>query len=195
MDLILPPRYDCERWSELTPSWEGPDDTVRDCALWPNTLSPSVQYHRIAAEIGSTWDPDGDGVAEPYTYGTPKQVAELLWFDGSNKERAEARLAFFQRELPPLLDHLLANRVDPKVVDVAVADDPSGFITGITPSRFEDPALGDVLDVSLEHRGAVPPIEADQAFVVTLEAVGDERVLLGQQDVLILVPGWGRPAE
>ena len=65
----------------------------------------------------------------------------------------------------------------------------------MSPERLDDPSLGDVLSFDFDHRGAVPPTEADQPFVVTVEAIGDGKYLLGQTEILFLVPGWGRPTR
>jgi hypothetical protein len=74
-------------------------------------------------------------------------------------------------------------------------DDVYGFVRNITPERYEGVSVGSGDDVTLEFevelQAMIPPSLDDRVFNVTLLAIGDGAVALGEVNLLILVPGLG----
>jgi hypothetical protein len=78
-------------------------------------------------------------------------------------------------------------------VKPTILSDPYGFVTGFSPPDRPDARIGDQ-DVPFDMllRGAVPPQEGDQGFFIQVGVVANDWQV-AQQEVLIVVPGWGRP--
>ena len=132
------------------------------------------QMYDFAEAIGSYADLDGDGVAaEP--------VVET--WSGSNAE--------FRETLVNAITQLVAG-VRFERVDLSVDGDSYGFVQSIEPEYYEGLGASDegkILTFTLTFRGVVAALTEDQLYVLTLNVLGDQSILLDTLDIVIVVPG------
>ncbi|MBM4390915.1 MAG: hypothetical protein FJ090_07310 [Deltaproteobacteria bacterium] len=132
------------------------------------------QMYDFAEAIGSYADLDGDGVAaEP--------VVET--WSGSNAE--------FRETLVNAITQLVAG-VRFERVDLSVDGDTYGFVQSIEPEYYEGLGADDegmILTFTLTFRGVVAALTEDQLYVLSLNVLGDQSILLDTLDIVIVVPG------
>jgi len=88
------------------------------------------------------------------------------------------------------LTHLAFTQVTP----VLTGDDP-GFVLSISPDRYTDVTgvgRGTTASFTLQLQGVLEAGSGDQFTPLTLQVIGDDQVLLGTQELIIVVPGRGR---
>jgi len=122
---------------------------------------------------------------EPYWLVRPEGVD--AWLEARGQFVPSVHGEHFRRVLDDI-----ARQVDPDVVELEVREDAQGLVSRLSPSRFEGKDLGDSVTFTAELTGTVPPTEGDQGFIVRLAAVGDGTYDLYEEEVLVVVPGWGR---
>lgn len=128
----------------------------------------------FAEAIGSVADLDGDGVAD-------EPVVET-WSGTSAAFRTTIVNAITQ----------LVSGVRFERVDLSVSGDAYGFVQSIEPEYYEGLGADDegaVLTFTLTFRGVVAALTEDQLFVLTLNVLGDQSILLDTLDIVIVVPG------
>jgi hypothetical protein len=77
-------------------------------------------------------------------------------------------------------------------VDLSVDGDVYGFVQSIEPEYYEGLSAedeGEILTFTLTFRGVVAALTEDQLFVLTLNVLGDQSLLLDTLDIVIVVPG------
>jgi hypothetical protein len=135
------------------------------------------QMLSLAHSTGSYADTTGDGT-----------VDDPLVFSWSSSSGA------FRTTVVDAIQDLI-HSVEFSTVEMFSPDDVYGFVRNITPERYEGVSVGSGDDVTLEFevelQAMIPPSLDDRVFNVTLLAIGDGAVALGEVNLLILVPGLG----
>jgi hypothetical protein len=135
--------------------------------------TPMPQMRDLGTATNSYADTDGDGAADD----------ELVFqWTGSS--------ATLRNTITNAIRDLVESIRFSKVT-LEVEGDEHGFITDVDPSSYTIAAgaSGQVIDFTLNFRGAVAATEEDQVFLVTLNVVGDDAILLDTLDIWIVVPG------
>jgi hypothetical protein len=138
------------------------------------TTAPYSQMQRLATDMGSYADLDGDGASD--------DPLVFRWSGSSTSFRTTITAA-----IEELVQSIRFSRVE-----LAIEGDEWGFVTGVSPEYFEDidPSAEDqIISFTLDFRGVVAATTEDQLFRLTLNVIGDETILLDTQDIIILVPG------
>ena len=131
------------------------------------------QMNALATSTNSYADTDGDGSAD-----------DRLVFTWTGSSSA----------LNSIITGAVADLVDSvrfSEVTLEIEGDEHGFITRVDPDSYtiSSGATGQVIDFTLNFRGAVAATEEDQIFLVTLNVVGDGAILLDSLEIWIRVPG------
>jgi hypothetical protein len=137
------------------------------------TTSLLPQMNALSDGTGSYADTDGDGTAD-----------DRLVFQWSGSSSA------LRTTITNALQDLVGS-VQFSEISLAIEGDEHGFVTAIDPESYtlSSSASGQIVDFTLEFRGAVAALEEDQLFEVTLNVVGDGTVLLDTLTIYVLVPG------
>jgi hypothetical protein len=139
----------------------------------------------IVSGTRSTWDPDGDGTREYYLVRT---YAAIVYDDRYRRQLIED----VRDNLNDILQDI-ARKTAIATVKPIVLEDPHGFITGFDPPERPEARIGDQdVPFDLLLRGAVAPAEGDTGYFVEVGVLADEWQV-ARQEVLVVVPGWGRP--
>lgn len=136
-----------------------------------STAMPQMQD--LGDATSSYADTDGDGAAD--------DELVFLWTGSSSKLRSTITNA-----IRDLVESIRFSKVT-----LEIEGDEHGFITDVDPSSYtiSAGASGQTIDFTLSFRGAVAATEEDQVFLVTLNVVGDDAILLDTLDIWIVVPG------
>lgn len=131
------------------------------------------QMNTLASGTNSVADTDNDGAADDNLV--------FLW-TGTSAQLATT----ISKAVEQLLDDVAFSEITLEVVG-----DEYGFVTDIQPAKYTltSNANGQVLDFTLNIRGAVPQNAQDQLYHLTLNVMGDGTVLLDTLDINVLVPG------
>ena len=134
---------------------------------------PVPQMNTLADATGSFADTNGDGRAD--------ERLVFTWSGSSSSLRATIVSAIED----------LVNSVQFERVSLEVANDPYGFVTGISPEYYElaSSADGQTVEFQLDFRGSVAQAEEDEIYTLTLNVIGDDTVLLDTLDIFVVVPG------
>ncbi len=137
---------------------------------------PTAQMTALANSTNSLADTDGDGRAD-----------DVLVFSWSGSGSSSLRTTIVNA----ITDAVSAVQFDN--VSLTVAGDENGFVSGIEPDSYPMSGSpdGETVEFTLTFRGAVAAMAEDQVFLVTLNVVGDETVLLDTLDIYVVVPGSG----
>ncbi len=135
--------------------------------------TPKSQMQALADATSSYADTDGDGAADDRLVFT--------WTGSSSTLRTTIVNAVSD----------LVESVQFSQVSLEVDGDEHGFVKSISPESYSlsSSASGQLLDFTLDFRGAVAATDEDQVFLVTLNVVGDGTILLDTLDIYVLVPG------
>jgi hypothetical protein len=114
--------------------------------------------------------------------------------DGSADDRLVFTWTGSSSALNSIITGAVADLVDSvrfSEVTLEIEGDEHGFITSVDPDSYtiSSGATGQVIDFTLNFRGAVAATEEDQIFLVTLNVVGDGAILLDSLEIWIRVPG------
>jgi hypothetical protein len=143
-----------------------------------------VRNRPIVSDTRSTWDPDGDGTLEPYEI----NAGVVLTTPAARRNLIDA----VRDNLKDILQDI-ARKTAIATVKPIVLEDPHGFITGFDPPERPEARIGDQdVPFDLLLRGAVAPAEGDKGYFVEVGVLADEWQV-ARQEVLVVVPGWGRP--
>jgi hypothetical protein len=76
-------------------------------------------------------------------------------------------------------------------VTLEIEGDEYGFVTDISPDKYSDIDPDTAIDLifTLTFRGVVAATKEDQIFLLTLNVIGDGTILVGSQDIVVVVPG------
>ena len=140
---------------------------------WSTLPEVVRQMEGLADSTNSYADTDGDGSAD-----------DRLVFTWTGSSSA----------LNSIITGAVADLVDSvrfSEVTLEIEGDEHGFITRVDPDSYtiSSGATGQVIDFTLNFRGAVAATEEDQIFLVTLNVVGDGAILLDSLEIWIRVPG------
>ena len=180
------------------------DTTLRD----PDTGSASpggcpgdagsTEVVAAAADLGATVA--GISLYSPVAESGFDAVTPLYDSDGDGK--VDRHLDFVWASYPSDLNTIVQNVVERTIADLKLSNvestisggDP-GFVTSVEPASYSDVSgldTGSSLTFTLHLDGVVAPTEADQVTHLTMKAIGDYNLLLGTQDVFVIVPGTSR---
>ena len=149
----------------------------RTIGIMTRAFGSTGQMDALATATGSVADTDGDGAAD--------DLLVFNWSEGSD--------AAFRNTVTNAVADLL-DSINFSKVSLEVEGDEWGFVSRIEPPYYEDvdPTEGvEVLDFTLHFLGMAPLMADDALFVLTLNVIADETVLLDTLDIIILVPGAG----
>ncbi|MCK6505147.1 hypothetical protein L6R53_17410 [Myxococcota bacterium] len=135
--------------------------------------TPISQMNSLAEATGSYADTNGDGRAD--------ERLVFTWSGSSSSLRSTIVSAIED----------LVTSVQFERVSLEVANDPYGFVTGISPEYYElaSSADGQTVEFQLDFRGSVAQAEEDEIYTLTLNVIGDDTVLLDTLDIFVVVPG------
>jgi hypothetical protein len=139
-----------------------------------NTELPVEQMTNLSRATDSSYDSDGDGVAD-----TPL----VFPWTGSSVD--------FRNTVVGAVEYLLGG-VQFDRVHLEVDTDPWGFIQTVTPEEYTDLTIGisgESLSFTITLDGVVPALPDDAIYTVTLNVYGDDATLLATEPLIIVVPG------
>ncbi|MFK7930443.1 MAG: hypothetical protein AB8H79_19805, partial [Myxococcota bacterium] len=139
---------------------------------------PGPEMEELAELTNSKADIDGDG-----------DVDDLLVF--ALQQGSPTFEEDFSEFVLTAVDQLVSS-IKFTEVSLEIDGDEYGFVTDILPERYTDlePGDGDIeLPFTLTFRGVVAGVNEDQTFLLSLNVLGDDVILLDSLDILVLVPG------
>lgn len=136
-----------------------------------STLCTTPMQDLVSA-TGTLVDLDGDGDADEVP------VLEWLGTDG------DALVEGLGEQLLAMLE-----AVDFERLEVVLAGDLGGLDGSLSASTASPIALGNTVTLEAEISGTVPAEASDQVVVVPLQVLGDGTVLVGDSQLVVVVPG------
>lgn len=135
--------------------------------------TPISQMRTLAGATSSYADTDGDGSADDQL---------VFQWNGSSASLRNT----ITNAIRDLVESIRFSKVT-----LEIEGDEHGFITDVDPSSYtlSAGASGQTIEFTLNFRGAVAATEEDQVFLVTLNVVGDDAILLDSLEIWIVVPG------
>jgi hypothetical protein len=135
-------------------------------------------WRQFAMDAGSALDLDGDGELEPLYF-------EHEWWPGGPDFPAEA----FADTITDVVA-ALERKIEFERLSLVVEGDPHGLVASVDPPEHRGFELGDDdVAFTVVFRGTVPATEGDRVFKLYLNAVGDDRILLAREPVMVVIPG------
>jgi hypothetical protein len=138
-------------------------------------LDLGALWRQFAFDSGSGLDLDGDGDLDPLYF----EVSEFPW------------------DIPPTFADDIAEvvaalerKMEFERLSLVVEGDPYGLVASVDPEEHRGFKLDDDdVAFTVRFRGTVPSVEGDRVFKLYLNAVGDERLLLAREPVIVVIPG------
>jgi hypothetical protein len=140
---------------------------VQNCAGQKGDMTALAELTNSYADL------DGDGASD-----------DLLVLDWSGSS------ADFRSKVTSAVEDLVET-VRFETVKLAIEGDDHGFVVGIEPAVYypDTTITGERIEFTLSFRGSVTAQAEDQVFVLKLNVLGDDVVLLDTRTILVLVPG------
>ena len=142
-----------------------------------STYSPYDQMIDLAQRTNSLADLDEDG-----------EVDDELVFEAP---QAGSSFAAELKENIVLGVEQLVSAQEFNKIHLEVSGDTHGMVESIDPEYYEDIEYEGIetLDFTLNFLGTVPATTEDQFFLMTLDIIGDDTILLDSLDIVVVVPG------